>query len=261
MREYLVQHRSHHYPSLIRRWSAVAREQNLVFRRYGQADGYWLYYARSKRRPGGPRPTVYLSAGTHGDEPGSTEGLLHWAETRSDQLAQVDVMIFPCLNPWGLVNNTRYTKDGSDLNRSFHQKDHPTVSALEKVLEGRHFGLSLCLHEDYDAQGLYAYEVWARNEESWAEELVAQAGIVIPPDPRPSIDGRRTRAGVIRRRTFPERVYQMMPESIFLFGTYTNRSYTVETPSEFSLHDRMQTHADFISVAVNKLLRTTQSSK
>lgn len=257
MREFLLQHRSHHYPSLMKRWGAVAKERNLLFRRFVQLDGYWLYYARTKR--GGKRPTVYLSAGIHGDEVGATEGLLHWAETSSHQLEQINVVIIPCLNPWGLAANSRVDKSGIDLNRNFHDDSHPLVAGMRELLRGRKFDLGICLHEDYDAQGLYVYEVVRHGLESWAHELVKEGGIVIPPDPRASIDGRRTSKGVIRRRALPRKIYATMPESLYLYSNnHTQRSYTVETPSEFALHDRLQTHADFVSVAVGKLLETSR---
>lgn len=254
MREFLLQHRSHHYPSLIRRWKVAAARANLAMRRFAQQDGYWLYYARSKRP--GKKPTVYLSAGVHGDEPGATEGLLYWLEHVDPALLeQVSVMLFPCLNPWGLVANSRTMEGGQDLNRSFQDTTLASVAAWQAALKGRWFDLSICMHEDYDAQGLYTYEIHTHKQRTWAADLVTEAGTVIPPDPRAKIDGRLTRQGVIRRRAIPTKMMVTMPESIYLYLHHSGRCYTVETPSEYSLHDRMQAHAAFINAAVGKLLR------
>src|SRR3712207_8217480 len=49
---------------------------------------------------------------------------------RSD-LRTLPLLIFPCLNPWGLVNNTRADAEGRDLNRLFHTHTAPIVNAVK----------------------------------------------------------------------------------------------------------------------------------
>ena len=102
------------------------------------------------------RGGLYATAGVHGDEAGTTEGLLLWAERHLPALSKprreakkaLPFFLVPCVNPWGLVNNRREAEDGTDLNRVFDRDSDPTVGALKKILAGRRFDLALTLHED-----------------------------------------------------------------------------------------------------------------
>jgi protein MpaA len=99
-------HRAHDYRFLIRRWRAVARKAGLSLRPLAQAGDYPLYFLRSKalQTSGG----LYISAGIHGDEPAGTEALISWAEENAGRLNTLPLLLLPCLNPWGLINNRRH---------------------------------------------------------------------------------------------------------------------------------------------------------
>ena len=79
-------------------------------RRFSENGGYPLYYLET-HSPSAHAPRIYLSAGIHGDESASTEALLAWAENNSETLQSLQLLIFPCLNPWGLVHNKRGDAD------------------------------------------------------------------------------------------------------------------------------------------------------
>ena len=105
-RRYLTAHRSHDYGTLMRRWSRVARSAGLRAEVIHVAGGYdVLSYGSGDSVEGGD--AVYLCAGVHGDEPAGVLGLLEWAEENARLLSARDVLILPCFNPWGLVNNSR----------------------------------------------------------------------------------------------------------------------------------------------------------
>src|SRR5688572_7031133 len=161
-------HRAHDYRHLTARWRLVARRGGLRLTAFAQADGFPLYTVRSPalQQTGG----FYISAGIHGDEVGSTEGLITWAEKHVASLANWPLRIFPCLNPWGLTLNVRMNESGLDLNRSFHRDDVPVIQGLKQVLAQERFRFALMLHEDYDAQGFYLYEI-KRIEPFWGESV------------------------------------------------------------------------------------------
>lgn len=146
-------HRCHDYRHLSARWRAVARESGFASRTLCEASGMKLSYLRSPALAddGG----IYLSAGIHGDEPGATEGLLSWATMNRHRLAALPLLIFPCLNPWGLTQNRRTDEHGIDLNRCFHNDRHPTVAAVRRIVGNQRFDAALMLHEDYDGEGVY----------------------------------------------------------------------------------------------------------
>jgi len=197
----------------------------------------------------GNQGAFYLSSGVHGDEPGAAWGLLAWAESNFVRLRQEAFLIFPCLNPWGLMANTRADHRGLDINRRFHIEDDEICGPWRLALAGRRCRLGLCLHEDYDAQGCYIYEL-SHLQRPAGHAILEKCARVIPPDPRRKIDGRSTQGGVIRRRTPPADL-PGMPEAIVLHQLGCPMTLTFETPSEFSLDERVQTQADFITAALS----------
>lgn len=206
-------------------------------RQFAQADGFPVYVLESPPRSG---PGLYFSAGIHGDEPAATEGLITWCEKRARVLTKCNVLIFPCLNPWGLQNNDRHDARGRDLNRGYHRRDIAVIAAQKKILRGRSFDAAVMLHEDFDAHGVYLYEIKG-DKPFWGEKLLAAAGRHLPVDPRRKIEGHAVRGAVIRRAitgdTLPEH-----PEAFCLRFGHTGRSLTFETPSEFSLTARVRAH-------------------
>lgn len=244
---------SHDYRHLIARWRKVASRAGLPLRPLARADGHTLYYLRTPALAdtGG----IYLSAAIHGDEPASSEALIGWAEKNVDRLATLPLLIFPALNPFGLIHNTRTDAGGADLNRLFHIDDHPVIAAMKRVVAQRQFALALMLHEDYDAEGYYVYEV-KRDTPFWGEHLLEKAARFIPIDRRVRIDGRTSTAGLIRRR-FQRAVFLKMgyPEAIWLHESHARRALTVESPSEFALEQRVQAHGAVIEECLRLAVR------
>lgn len=264
---YLSQHRAHDYAALIKRWETVAKTAGLRLQVLCEADKYPVYFlehwtsadverskeplkkkkvrVHTKRKSGtDSRRSFYLSAGIHGDEPASTEGLIHWAENHLVEFAKSQkfgFLIFPCLNPWGLVQNSRGNAAGIDLNRSFDQDNLAPISEMKDLVKGRRFDRAITLHEDYDAQGIYLYELSSHKSLDIGEKMLSAMSDVIPLEPRKSIEGLRARKAIVRQRIGLERI-PIAAESIHLFGRHTASAITVETPSEFCLAHRIEAH-------------------
>lgn len=196
---------------------------------------------------------IYLSAGIHGDEAGGTEGLIAWAEKNASRLREIPALVFPCLNPWALQTNSRYDRNGLDLNRAFHLSDYPFVMGWRAVLGAYRFPAALALHEDYDAQGIYIYESY-RAEPHWGEALLDAARPIIPIEQRAKVDGRKQSAGLVRRRiNIPMFETMGYPESVWLHLHHAERTFTIETPSEFSLTQRVAAQVAVIEEGVRRL--------
>lgn len=247
-----MSHRAHDYRHLIERWRAVARRVGVPLRKLGRADGFDHFYLRTPAlaETGG----IYFSAGIHGDEPGSTEALITWAEAQGRKLGKLPLLLLPCLNAWGLVQNIRLTSQGVDLNRSFHRTDLPVVEGVKRAVAGHQFAAANMLHEDYDAQGVYLYEI-QRVQPYWGEDLLTAARPHIPTDPRLRIDGRKAADGIHRRRIDKRRFATIgYPEAVWLHLEHAQRTFTVETPSEFALERRVDAHIAVIEEMVRRVV-------
>ncbi len=242
-------HRCHDYLELIRQWRLVSRAAGLKMRELCRSGGlrvHWLESAAARRG----EPLVYLSAGVHGDEAGATSGLLAWAQRNVRRLQQESFAIFPCLNPHGLILNTRHDQRGLDLNRRFHLDDDPVCGAWRRLIASRSLRLGICLHEDYDACGMYLYEL-SRQLGGWSSGLLRQcADATMPIESRLSIDGRTARDGVIQRKKSPKGL-PGLPEAVALYELGCPVSLTFETPSEFALDDRVNAQVRFLDAALS----------
>jgi murein peptide amidase A len=251
-------HRAHDYRDLIRRWRFVARKARVRLTVFAQAGDFKLYYLKSPALP--VDSGIYISAGIHGDEPAPTEGLITWAERNTGKLAELPLLLFPCLNPWGLRLNIRLDQMGVDLNRAFDRDDAPVIAAMRSLMQGQRFMVALHLHEDYDAQGIYLYEIEGELP-YWGETLLSAARDIIPIDPRPKIDTGKARTGVIRRR-LNARHYALLgglPEAIYMHRHHTTHAITFETPSEYGLDQRVAAHVAVIDAVVCRATSGSES--
>ena len=252
-------HRAHDYPFLVKRWRAVARAAGLRLRELARAGEATLFYLQTKAL--GASGGIYISAGIHGDEPAATEALITWAEQNTSRLASLPLLLFPCLNPWGLVNNCRYNETGVDLNRLFHTDSSPVVSAVKEVAAAHQFALALMLHEDFDGQGMYLYEV-KREQPFWGEALLDVARPIIPIEPRAKVDGRKAVSGIIRRRFDAKKFAAMgFPEAIWMHRYHARRALTVETPSEFALEQRVAAHIAVLEECVRRSVGSSSAGQ
>jgi hypothetical protein len=127
------------------------------------------------------------------------------------------------------------------------------VEALKGVVGGRRLRMSLHLHEDYDGEGMYVYELSRRAV--WGEALLVAAGKWIAPDPRKKIDISRATNGIVRRRVTPARFARMgYPEAAWLFFEHTDHAFTIETPSEFALERRVAAHVAALAEMARRVL-------
>lgn len=233
-------HRSHDYDHLIARWRGVSRAARVPLRRLARDDGFDLFYLETPALAEGAG--LYLSAGIHGDEPAAPEALVRWAKKNAGRVAKMPLLIFPCLNPWALRNNMRTDSCGRDMNRLFHEDSHPVVAAVRRITRPHQFHTALLMHEDYDAQGIYLYEV-QRGAHRRGEELLGCAEKILPRDPRRKIDTSTARNGLIRRRILRKHFAMMgWPEAIWLHLQHSKHTFTFETPSEAGLELRVRAH-------------------
>jgi protein MpaA len=185
-----------------------------------------------------PRVRVYISTGIHGDEPAGPLAALRLLE-EDVWPKDAAVWLCPCLNPAGLSLNRRENASGIDLNRDYkHLQSPETREHAAWLLRQPSFDITLCLHEDWESNGFYLYELNPDHRPSLAEKIIEAAGTVCPIDLAELIEDRPARQGIIRPDITPADRPQW-PEALYLLTHKTRQSYTLEAPSDFPLAVRV----------------------
>jgi hypothetical protein len=207
-------------------------------------------------------PSVYLSAGIHGDEISGPLALLEMVR-QPDFFAYFDTTIFPILNPNGLAKNLRGNADGIDLNRDYRNSKSAEIASHIEVLKtlGR-FNAAMMLHEDFEGVGAYLYELNDELAPTLGGEIIAAMSHHVPIDLRPMIEEVPARGGVISRRDLLAKHGRIedrpdWPEAIYLSVHHTQVSYTTETPKPFPIEQRIAAQI----AAVRTLLGALQKKK
>lgn len=202
---------------------------------------------------------VYISAGIHGDEPAGPVALNRLL--KEDRWPEdIDLWLCPCLNPTGFVQNKRENACGLDLNRQYLQPQAHEIIAHVAWLERQpRFDLCLCLHEDWESQGFYLYELNPDRQPSVAEAIIKEVSTVCPIDHSRVIDGHPSQDGIIRPK---EEIFlrRDWPEAFFLLMHKTRISYTLEAPSDFPLAVRAAGLARAVETALGRWERRSTSS-
>jgi len=205
-----------------------------------------------RRKGKAGRMNCYISAGIHGDEPAGPLAVVELI-SRNRWPEFVNIWTCPFLNPSGLQINRRENILGKDLNRDYRDTKTAEIRAHKQWLNDQpDFDLTLCLHEDWEAQGFYVYELNPDNRRSLAPQIIDSVRAVCPIDGSSQIDGWSAQAGIIRPDKDPfER--SEWPEALHLISTKTRQSYTLEAPSDFPIEIRVKALVTAVESAINQL--------
>jgi hypothetical protein len=206
-----------------------------------------------ERAAAGPR--VYVSSGIHGDEPAGPLAMLKLMED-GFFAPGVDWVLCPALNPTGLAAGRRENAAGIDLNRDYWLRRTAEVTSHAAWLEARAVpGLFLSLHEDWEANGFYFYEInLGVDEPCRAEDIIGAVKPWFLPDPGHEIDGHLPRGpGWIYHEAEAD-VPEGWPEAIYLAKLGCPLSFTFETPSHAALPARVAAHCAAVRAACRRLI-------
>jgi len=136
-------------------------------------DHYRLLAVRS-RGWRDERRVVLVTGGVHGYETSGVHGALQFLEQRAAAYAErVNLLVAPCVSPWGYERIHRWNANAIDPNRSFRENSPAAESAallrLIAPLRGR-FALHVDLHETTDT-----------DESEFGPALAARDGVPFAP--------------------------------------------------------------------------------
>jgi hypothetical protein len=197
---------------------------------------------------------VYISSGIHGDEPAGPLAVLKLLK-ENEWPQRVGVWLIPCLNPAGYVRNRREDEDGIDLNRDYRALKSALVGAHVAWLQRQpRFDATLLLHEDWESNGFYLYELNPNRVPSLAEAIISRVKEVCPIDTSPVIEGRPAQDGIICAN--PDLTKRPdWPEAFYLIHHKSALSYTLEAPSDFPLPTRIDALVAGVRGAIESIQR------
>ena len=201
---------------------------------------------------------VYISTGIHGDEPSGPLALLRLIKENAWP-NRTNLWAVPCVNPTGFHLNTRENADGIDLNRDYRHLLTTEIRAHVAWLKKQpRFDLTLILHEDWESSGFYVYELNPQKKRSLAEDIIETVREVCPIETSEMVDNWECRAGIIRPQVDPIERPQWA-EAVWLSVNKAQQSYTLETPSDYSLELRVRTHVTAVKAALHAAELDVQS--
>ncbi|WP_309092577.1 M14 family metallocarboxypeptidase [Phenylobacterium sp.] len=131
------------------------RFERISYGRLEYAGEAYELCALSSRPWDASLPAALVTGGVHGYETSGVMGALEFLETRAaDYVGRVNLLVAPCVSPWGYERINRWNYDAVDPNRSFRE-DGPSeeAAALMRLVRPRlgEFLLHIDLHETTDS--------------------------------------------------------------------------------------------------------------
>jgi hypothetical protein len=124
----------------------------LDYTRFG-FGAYPLCAVRS-RRWDPSRPVVVVTGGVHGYETSGVQGALRWIGQAFDARAgAVNLLVLPCISPWGFETINRWNPEALDPNRQFRPDSPAAEAALAMACVSANCGrvdVHVDLHETTD---------------------------------------------------------------------------------------------------------------
>ncbi|NOU49542.1 M14 family metallocarboxypeptidase [Pseudoalteromonas sp. JBTF-M23] len=128
-----------------------ALSDQLDVEQYGRLDynphQYSLYALKSKQWQD-HKPTVLVTGGVHGYETSGVHGALAFAKHHAQYYQRFfNVIVLPCISPWGYETINRWNPNAIDPNRSFYQ-DSPAEESRLAMAYINTLGCDIVCHVD-----------------------------------------------------------------------------------------------------------------
>ena len=166
---------------------------------------YPLHAVRSRDWQAG-RPTVLVTGGVHGYETSGVQGALQWIATEFERHARdVNVLVLPCISPWGYETINRWNPDALDPNRQFRLDSPAAESALAMACVAAYAGavdLHVDLHETTDTDNSeFGPAKAARDGKAFDWHAIPDGFYTVGDTERPVPDFQRAIVDAVRRVT------------------------------------------------------------
>ncbi len=166
---------------------------------------YPLYAVRTRHWSPG-RPTVLVTGGVHGYETSGVQGALQWVAQQFDRHAQtVNLLVLPCISPWGYETINRWNPDALDPNRQFKQNGPAAESTLAMACVAANCArvdLHVDLHETTDTDNSeFGPAKAARDGQPFDWHAIPDGFYLVADTERPVPEFQRALIDAVRRVT------------------------------------------------------------
>ena len=182
----------------------LLRYGTLDYTRLGLAT--WPLMAVRSRTWRDDRPTVLVTGGVHGYETSGVQGALQWIAGEFDrESARVNLLVLPCISPWGYETINRWNPDALDPNRQFRADSPAAESALAMACVATHAGkvdLHVDLHETTDTDNSeFGPAKAARDGKAFDWHAIPDGFYLVGDTERPAPEFQRVLVEAVRRVT------------------------------------------------------------
>ncbi|MDF2155162.1 M14 family metallocarboxypeptidase [Vibrio sp. CAU 1672] len=122
------------------------------------------------------KPVVLITGGVHGYETSGVQGALKFLDTQADRYTRhFNIVVVPCVSPWGYEVINRWNPDSLDPNRSFYP-DSPAEEAAQLIKLVATLGdirVHFDLHETTDSdESEFRPALAARDGQQYIEGMI-----------------------------------------------------------------------------------------
>lgn len=222
-----------------------------------EVDGYPFYRLDLAGEVPAPQRWL-LSSGTHGDEPAGLQAMLGFLERDLERVAgHADLVILPCINPWGWVHDVRENAAGVDINRAFEDDGARETVICKQLLGAERFDVFVEFHEDWEFEGFYLFECRRSGTPAWGADVIDSVRHLGPilerteVDDVPIVDGVATAdESLLARADIGQKALPL-----WLFAHGTERALCLETPSTaWDLALRVAAHRQALETCLTRFL-------
>ncbi|MBY6196091.1 M14 family metallocarboxypeptidase [Vibrio hangzhouensis] len=152
------------------------------------------------------KPTILVTGGVHGYETSGVHGALQFAnEKANDYSAEFNIVIVPCVSPWGYETINRWNPNAVDPNRSFYQdspaEESANLMAFVASLD-TNIWAHIDLHETTDSdESEFRPALAARDGLEYIEDNVPDGFYLVGNTEKPAEEFQKTIIGYVEKVT------------------------------------------------------------
>jgi len=151
-------------------------------------------------------PTLLVTGGVHGYETSGVQGALQWiAHDLARHAGKLNVLVLPCISPWGYETINRWNPDALDPNRHFKTASPADESALAMACVAAHaprVDVHVDLHETTDTDNSeFGPAKAARDGTLFDWHAIPDGFYLVGDSERPEPDFQRALVEAVRRVT------------------------------------------------------------